>query len=162
MGSLQHPRAYPDSQIHPRYARATPAPIGTPANIQNKQSGRSRSPQHQTHATANATHRIMQSSGLAYPQCQQSCTTAQGFASGRIRHAQQRMTSIHIAPEMATGKSGVGWSSKCARNEGLRGAAATSAPAFAPPALMARTIVLHSAVESALLHCTMERFCSPR
>ena len=35
---------------------------------------------------------------------------------------------------------------------------APSAPAFAPPAVMARTIALHSVVESALLHCTVEHF----
>ena len=35
------------------------------------------------------------------------------------------------------------------------------APAFATPARIARAIELHSAVESALLLCTMEPFCSP-
>ena len=49
-----------------------------------------------------------------------------------------------------------------ARKEGGMAVRAPSAPAFAPPAVMARTIALHSAVESALLHCTVERFCSPR
>ena len=49
-----------------------------------------------------------------------------------------------------------------ARKEGGMAGRAPSAPAFAPPAVMARTIALHSAVESALLHCTVERFCSPR
>ena len=38
---------------------------------------------------------------------------------------------------------------------------ATSATAFATPALMARAIALHSVVGSALPHSTMESFCPP-
>jgi len=48
-----------------------------------------------------------------------------------------------------------------ARKEGGMAVRAPSAPVFAPPEVMARTIALHSAVESALLLCTMEPFCSP-
>jgi len=49
----------------------------------------------------------------------------------------------------------------CARKWGGMAVRSPSAPAVAPPALMARAIALHSAAENALLLCTMERFCSP-
>jgi hypothetical protein len=66
-----------------------------------------------------------------------------------------------VGPGMGTGKSVVLESQKRAGIEGPMAVSAPSVPAFAPPALMARTIALHSAVESALLLCTMERFRSP-
>jgi hypothetical protein len=64
-----------------------------------------------------------------------------------------------IGPVMGTSKSVVLESQKCAGKEGPMAVSAPSASAFAPSALMARTIALHGAVESALLHCTMKPFC---
>ena len=61
-----------------------------------------------------------------------------------------------------TGKSVVLESQKRAGQEGSSPLEVPSPPAPASPAIPKPTFALHSALENALLHCTMERYCSSR
>ena len=64
----------------------------TPAFIRNNQS--QRPPAFIRKDPCRMAHRSMHSSALAHPQSQKSCRKTQRFASGRMRRARQRTTTI--------------------------------------------------------------------
>ena len=81
-GVLGRPRSCPGSTLDPSSARATPAPIGTPA-VYSEQTitAAARLP---TTDSCIVAHVSLHSSAQAHPQSQESCKTVQWVACGRI------------------------------------------------------------------------------